>query len=41
LLKKSNKKWVKQLLRGYGLSRVSKAMDFMEEIEHFKKDLLP
>ncbi|HTQ65199.1 MAG TPA: hypothetical protein VMI12_10395 [Puia sp.] len=39
-LKNSDKKWVKQFLKGYGLSRVSKAMDFIEEIEQFKKDLV-
>jgi hypothetical protein len=39
-LKKDNKKWVKSFLRGYGLSRVAKAMDFIREIEEFKKDLV-
>ena len=39
-LKNRNRKWVKKLLQGYGLSRVSKAMDFIEEIEQFKKDLV-
>jgi hypothetical protein len=39
-LKSNNRKWVKGFLRGYGLSRVSKAMDFMEEIEEFKQELV-
>jgi hypothetical protein len=39
-LKNSDKKWVKNFLRGYGLSRVAKAMDFIKEIEEFKKDLV-
>ncbi len=39
-LKNSKKRWVKHLLQGYGLSRVSKAMDFLEEIEEFKKDMV-
>lgn len=32
------KKWVKALIRGTGIKSVSRAMDFMEEIEDFKKD---
>jgi hypothetical protein len=39
-LKNRNKKWVKNLLRGYGLHRVARAMDFIDEIEEFKKDLV-
>ena len=39
-LKNTNRKWVKGLLRGYGLSRISKAMEFIKEIEEFKKDLV-
>jgi hypothetical protein len=39
-LKNADKKWVKNLLRGYGLSRVAKAMDFIKEIEEFKKDMV-
>jgi magnesium-transporting ATPase (P-type) len=39
-LKETNRKWVKGFLRGYGLSRVSKAMEFIKEIEEFKKDLV-
>ena len=39
-LKNANKKWVKNLLQGYGLSRVSKAMDFIKEIEEFKRELV-
>jgi hypothetical protein len=38
--KNSDKKWVRNFLRGYGLSRVAKAMDFIKEIEEFKKDLV-
>ena len=37
-LQNRNKKWVKNFLRGYGLSRVAKAMDFIDEIEEFKTD---
>ncbi|MBS1599700.1 MAG: hypothetical protein JST75_15850 [Bacteroidetes bacterium] len=37
-LKNINKKWVKGFMRGYGLNRVSKAMEFINEIEEFKKD---
>jgi hypothetical protein len=32
------KKWVKALIRGTGIKSVSRAMDFMKEIEDFKKD---
>jgi hypothetical protein len=39
-LKNADRKWVKNLLRGYGLSRVAKAMDFIKEIEEFKKDMV-
>ncbi|PWT72241.1 MAG: hypothetical protein C5B59_16175 [Bacteroidetes bacterium] len=39
-LKNGDKKWVRNLLRGYGLSRVSKAMDFIKEIEEFKQDIV-
>jgi hypothetical protein len=32
------KKWVKSMIRGTGIKSVSRAMDFMQEIEDFKKD---
>jgi hypothetical protein len=32
------KKWVKALIRGSGIKSLSRAMDFMKEIEDFKKD---
>jgi hypothetical protein len=32
------KKWVKSLIRSTGIKSVSRAMDFMKEIEDFKKD---
>lgn len=32
------KKWVNSLIRGAGIKSVSRAMDFMKEIEDFKKD---
>jgi hypothetical protein len=32
------KKWVKALIRGSGVKSLSRAMDFMKEIEDFKKD---
>lgn|ERR1017187_307678 len=38
-LKSSNRKWVKNFLKGYGLSRVAKALEFIKEIEEFKKGL--
>lgn len=37
-LKGSNRKWVNNFLKGYGLNRVSKALEFIKEIEEFKKD---
>lgn len=39
-LTKNSKTWVKGFLRGYGLSRISKAMEFIKEIEAFKQDLI-
>jgi len=32
------KKWVNALIKGSGIKSVSRAMDFMKEIEDFKKD---
>jgi Na+-driven multidrug efflux pump len=32
------KKWVKGMIRGSGIKSVSRAMDFMREIEDFKKN---
>ncbi len=32
------KKWVKAMIRGTGIKSISRAMDFMKEIEDFKKD---
>jgi hypothetical protein len=32
------KKWVKSMIRGTGIKSVSRAMDFMKEIDDFKKD---
>jgi hypothetical protein len=40
-VEKKQQKMGKTTAAGYALSRVSKAKDFIEEIEHFKKDLLP
>ncbi len=37
-LKSSNRKWVNNFLKGYGLNRISKALEFIKEIEEFKKD---
>ena len=36
-LKNANKKWLKSFIKGYGLSHISKAMEFMTEIDEFKK----
>ncbi len=36
-LKNMNKKWVKGFINGSGFNQVSKAMEFMNEIDEFKK----
>jgi len=39
-LQNINKKPVKGFLKGYGLSRISKALDFINEIDAFKKEVV-
>jgi hypothetical protein len=39
-LKNTHKKWVRSFIKGYGLSRVSKAVEFINEIDEFKKDIV-